>query len=634
MSKNSKSIEIFFLKEFLKENNLTSYENTDINNYRRLCFKLNYFMKHIPLSFKIKKKCLYEAVLIEFRILPHIEFIIRNAINKLGSKWSYTIICGELNYNLCKNISQKISENITVIKLNHINMTQQEYSDFLMTKKFWDLIHGEKILIYQEDSLIFKDNIHDFMNYDFIGAPFFKTSNDTPNCVGNGGLSLRTKTKMIEVINKCPIDQLELGSSTKEYMKLNKLVTPPEDVYFSKNLQQFSIGDVSDWDTAYKFSSESVFNPDSFGCHKIWNCNDKWKTHLLKNFNYHVYTPASDIKYYLKFLKLPELFNETKEKPNAFDIDLFFFCILNNIEFINKLIALKHFSTIGLHGYIYHPKQITNFFPNVSFHTYLNNIYIYYNKSILPIQNFVNNYIYNVSFEYFVNISIDKKYDYLNDNYDLLVLVYIGNLEKGLDLINKLIQYKKIQKDINISFCFNTNVKNLDQFSNIKKLIKYHFDFYAIYFCKEYGTDITPTMLMYDDIFKTRKFNHIIKLHTKSKESYEELTNYLLSCPLSKLITKVNIKSNCIGSCYKDMNQDIFNKDLLSVNIEKVYKDYFFVAGTIFYTTNVVFSKVLDFIKKNNYKAYLLNNLYENNSINKNYSPIHFLERLFGIIKL
>ena len=96
------------MKEFLKENNLTSYENTNINNYRRLCFKLNYFMKHIPLSFKIKKKCLYEAVLIEFRILPHIEFIIRNAINKLGSKWSYTIICGELNYNLCKNISQKI----------------------------------------------------------------------------------------------------------------------------------------------------------------------------------------------------------------------------------------------------------------------------------------------------------------------------------------------------------------------------------------------------------------------------------------------------------------------------------------------------------------------------------------------
>jgi len=628
------TFEVLSFKEFLKENNSTTYENTPINNYRRLCFKLNNFMKHIPLSFTIKKKSFYEAVIVEFRILPHIEFIIRNAIQKLGSKWSYTIICGNLNYHLCKNISQKISENITVIKLNHVNMTQQQYSDFLMTKEFWDLIYGEKILIYQEDSLIFKDNIQDFMNYDFVGAPFLKTSNDTPNCVGNGGLSLRTKAKMIEVINKCPIDQLELGSSTKEYMKLHKLTTPPEDVYFSKNLQQYSIGDVSDWDTACKFSSESIFNPNSFGCHRIWSCNDKWKSHILKKFNFYSYTPASDVKYYLKFLKLPELFNETKQKPNAFDIDLVFFCTLNNIEYINKLIALKHFNTIGLHGYIYHPKQITNFFPNVSFYNYLNNIYIYYNNSILPIQNFVNNYIYNVNFEYFLDISIDKKYDYLNDNYDLLVLVYVGNLEKGLNLINKLIQYKKIQKNINISFCFNINVKNLDQFSGIKKLIKDHFDFYAIYFCKEYGTDITPTLLMYSDILKTHEFKHIIKLHTKGKESYEELTNYLLSCPLTQLITKVNTKCNCIGNYYQHITQDVFNKDLLSVNVTKINIDNFFVAGTIFYTTNVVFSKVLDFIKTNNYKAYLLNNLYENNSINKNYSPIHFLERLFGIIKL
>ena len=44
--------------------------------------------------------------------------------------------------------------------------------------------------------------------------------------------------------------------------------------------------------------------------------------------------------------------------------------------------------------------------------------------------------------------------------------------------------------------------------------------------------------------------------------------------------------------------------------------------------------KVVDFVKNNNFKSYLLNNLYENNSINKNYSPIHFLERLFGIFNI
>lgn len=103
------------------------------------------------------------------------------------------------------------------------------------------------------------------------------------------------------------------------------------------------------------------------------------------------------------------------------------------------------------------------------FYNYLNNIYIYHNKSILPIQNFVNNFLYNVTFEHFVDISLDKKYDYLNDNYELLILVFIGNIEKGFDLINKLIQYKNIQKNINISFCFNNNLKNQDKFLKIKK---------------------------------------------------------------------------------------------------------------------------------------------------------------------
>jgi hypothetical protein len=66
----------------------------------------------------------------------------------------------------------------------------------------------------------------------------------------------------------------------------------------------------------------------------------------------------------------------------------------------------------------------------------------------------------------------------------------------------------------------------------------------------------------------------------------------------------------------------------------EINNDFFFVTGTIFYTTNIVFSKVLDFVKTNNYKSYLLNNLYENNCINKDYSPVHFVERLFGIIKI
>jgi hypothetical protein len=67
---------------------------------------------------------------------------------------------------------------------------------------------------------------------------------------------------------------------------------------------------------------------------------------------------------------------------------------------------------------------------------------------------------------------------------------------------------------------------------------------------------------------------------------------------------------------------------------DEINMDFKFVGGTIFYAENIVFEKVIEFLKNNNYRSYFLNNLYENNSINKEFSPIHFLERLFGIIKL
>jgi hypothetical protein len=82
------------------------------------------------------------------------------------------------------------------------------------------------------------------------------------------------------------------------------------------------------------------------------------------------------------------------------------------------------------------------------------------------------------------------------------------------------------------------------------------------------------------------------------------------------------------------LKDDVFNLLLIKEHEQKLNMNYDFVAGTIFYCSTIVFEKVIKFMENNNYKSYLLNNLYENNSINKNYSPIHFLERVFGVIKL
>ena len=100
-----------------------------------------------------------EAVLIEYNCISYSEFIIRNAIFKLGEKWSHTVICGTLNYDYMKNMCKSISPNIKVIQTNYSKMSENEYNRFLSTLGFWNLFHGSKILIYKKKTLIFKNNI-------------------------------------------------------------------------------------------------------------------------------------------------------------------------------------------------------------------------------------------------------------------------------------------------------------------------------------------------------------------------------------------------------------------------------------------------------------------------------------------
>ena len=605
-------------------------------NYRLLCFKMNYFMKYVNLP-KFKKDSLYEAVLIEFRDFPHIEFIIRNTILKLGREWSHTVVCGNLNYHLVETICKSISSNINIIKINVDNMTQSEYSKFLTTMDFWDLLKGEKILIYQEDSIIFKNNIRDFLEYDFVGAPFPKNNDDTPNSVGTGGLSLRSKSKMIEIIKKIsPID-CKYNSSTLEYMKFVNLEFPPEDVYFSKCMQEYVIGVVANWDIAYNFSSEALFNPDSLGGHKFWISNNKWKTHMKQKFNFKIYRPKSDIDKFLKYNKKLHVLNFNNKIPNAFDIDLFFFCKVNNIKYVNDEYALSYINKIAIDGFIYHPKQLMNIFPKLVLYKFLDNIYVIDNDNkIQPVQEFVLKNLYILNFDLFSSLLINNKYSCLNDNYDILIMVFIGNEKIGIDLIERMIKYKEIQPNFNIAFCFNNSrIKN---YSVIKDLITNNFDFYAIYKCKELGSDIIPTLLMYNEIIKKHKFQHILKFHTKTThKNYDDLTNFLISTPLIDLLNENEYQgfiSNCIGepNYYINLQMDKFNNILKQKYMSKIDINKNFVGGTIFYAPSIVFDNVLNFVKNNNYRSYLLNNLYENNTINSDFSPTHFLERLFGTI--
>lgn len=250
--------------------------------FRYLSFRYLNYLKKKNIT-EIKEKSSKEAVLIEFRNFHHIEFTLRNTIIKLGSDWSYTIVCGNLNYELVNNIRNNISQKIKIVKIDEDNLDTNKYSELFSKKDFWNNFEGEKILIFQEDSFIFKNNIDDFIEWDYIGAPWPLTQNDNFNLVGNGGLSLRTKSVMLKVIETININNTIYNSSTLEYMKNANLVVPPEDVYFSKNIIDYNLGKVADYETAKKFSVESIFYDNPLGGHNFWLCNDKWKESVLNN---------------------------------------------------------------------------------------------------------------------------------------------------------------------------------------------------------------------------------------------------------------------------------------------------------------------------------------------------------------
>ena len=549
------------------------------------------------------------------------------------------------------NIVNKISPNIKVIKLDNNNLSVTEYNKLLTSLNFWEILKGEKILIYQEDSFIFKNNIMDFIKWDYIGAPLPLGTNDTPNSVGNGGLSLRTRSIMIEVIKKISPTDTNYNSSTINYMKINGLNYPPEDVYFSKNIQEFNIGKVSHWNIASEFSSESHYNNNSFGGHKFWISNSNWVQHLSNSIFFKIYESKSDIEQYITYKKkvLPNQINininNLCSHYNHFDIDFLFYKSVNNLNIFStkSLTELSyHFNNFGIYGMIYHPKQLMNIYPNIKIYNFYDKLIIKDEEKFYESSVFVNKKIYKKTFDELkdVTLFVISSNNFTNES-SLLLLVFMGSIEIGKELLEKIIHYRQIQ-DFHIAFCFNSS-KVVNYFSDD---IKKSFDNYIMYKSNEYGTDITSSLLMYYDISLKYKFKYVMKMHTKTvRPQFDELVDFLLSNSLENILKFKNPLCNCIGNekhymsvnFQKNMNNydDIFNKIL----IEK-YKHEFdkkkqvFVAGTIFLSESIVLDNVVNFVKKNNYHSFLLNNMYENNSVNMDNSPIHFLERLFGIISV
>jgi hypothetical protein len=219
---------------------------------------LLYFQRNTFINTNNKFK--YTAVIVEPRKHKALKYVLNNFLENLNDDWHVLIMHGNLNEeyinDIIKNDLIKYKYRIFTHNLKIDNLTIEQYNKLLTSLDFYYLIPTEIFLVFQTDTIIcskFKDNIYKFLKYDYVGAPW------KDGGVGNGGLSLRRKSKMIEIIKKCP------------YVSINKdlYFSFPEDLYFSYPCKNVSIYKPPDND-ATEFSIEHVYSQNSFGIHKAY----------------------------------------------------------------------------------------------------------------------------------------------------------------------------------------------------------------------------------------------------------------------------------------------------------------------------------------------------------------------------
>jgi hypothetical protein len=209
---------------------------------------------------------LYTAVIVEPRNHKALHLVIQNACENLSLDWCILIYHGTKNKALVNDIIQSLPDDkhrITTIEMSLENLSIEKYNRLLISEWFYDAILTEMFLIFQTDSIILKEHKHKinhFMSYDYVGAPWkncpmkiditqlIKLKNPiSSTCVGNGGFSLRRKSKMLDIIHTIPYEN------------------QPEDVYFSSYTQNKPLPE-----EAKHFSVENIFYEEPFAVHKIW----------------------------------------------------------------------------------------------------------------------------------------------------------------------------------------------------------------------------------------------------------------------------------------------------------------------------------------------------------------------------
>jgi hypothetical protein len=207
------------------------------------------------------------GVLVEFRITDRIISVVDNVNLHIPSTWPIQIFHGEENENFIKTstLAPLIASGKIFLTLMKVVYDQSKTDELFTDANFWKQIRGEKILLFQIDSIMCSNSPHkitDYLQYDYIGAPWDPSwyPFDRKYLVGNGGFSLRSRSKILALIALMPYN-----SETAE------------DIWYAQNLHRVNAS-VAPVNISKTFSVESIYYERPVGVHRFpWRCDFRRK---------------------------------------------------------------------------------------------------------------------------------------------------------------------------------------------------------------------------------------------------------------------------------------------------------------------------------------------------------------------
>eukprot|EP00887_Chlorella_sp_A99_P005834 scaffold1.g5834.t1 len=191
-------------------------------------------------QFKLPTKSRYAAVIIEPR--PHyaFEYVTKNVLYHLQGNWSLYVFHGMINEQFVKDALLSVknvkarggrtegmldaahtatlcsfshagnsppgllhssSSPLQYWRLNSVVVGIPQLNRMLTSPWFWSIIRTERVLFFQTDSIMVHGHVGQFLQYDYVGAPWHQANERwsysvfrtlMPDGVGNGGFSLRS----------------------------------------------------------------------------------------------------------------------------------------------------------------------------------------------------------------------------------------------------------------------------------------------------------------------------------------------------------------------------------------------------------------------------------------------------------